>query len=204
MLPNGSARTCASQSSLRARRPAKPRMPARTSSARPTRDRIEAGFLDFDVAIATPDQMSVVGKLGRVLGPRGLMPNPKTGTVTMDVGKAVADAKAASSSTGPTRRQRPHADRQAELRGEGTARELRRPRRGDRAGPSRPPRRVATSGRSRSRRPWARASTSIRPSLADIRRSWRQLQSRPNYQTTPAEDRRQPLQGVGPTEAGSV
>jgi large subunit ribosomal protein L1 len=56
--------------------------------------RIEEGFLDFDVAIATPDMMGVVGRLGRVLGPRGLMPNPKTGTVTFDVGKAVQEAKA--------------------------------------------------------------------------------------------------------------
>jgi len=56
--------------------------------------KIEEGFTDFDVAIATPDQMGNVGKLGRILGPRGLMPNPKTGTVTMDVAKAVAESKA--------------------------------------------------------------------------------------------------------------
>jgi large subunit ribosomal protein L1 len=55
--------------------------------------RVEGGFTDFDVAIATPDQMGTVGRLGRILGPRGLMPNPKTGTVTFDVAKAVRDSK---------------------------------------------------------------------------------------------------------------
>ena len=55
--------------------------------------KVNGGFLDFDVAIATPDLMGQVGTLGRVLGPRGLMPNPKTGTVTMEVGKAVTEFK---------------------------------------------------------------------------------------------------------------
>lgn len=56
-------------------------------------ERIQGGWLDFDAAVATPDQMAKVGRIARILGPRGLMPNPKTGTVTMDVAKAVSDIR---------------------------------------------------------------------------------------------------------------
>jgi len=57
-------------------------------------EKIQGGWLEFDTAIATPDMMAVVGKLGKILGPRGLMPNPKSGTVTMDVARAVKESKA--------------------------------------------------------------------------------------------------------------
>ena len=101
-------------------------------------EKVEGGFTDFDVAIATPDMMPVVGKLGRILGPQGKMPNPKVGTVTMDVSKAVSESKAGKIEYRTDRkRDRAPADRQAELRRAHPARELRRADRRDHAGQAR-------------------------------------------------------------------
>ena len=67
-------------------------------------EKVSEGWLDFDVVVATPDMMGQVGKLGRILGPKGLMPNPKTGTVTFEVEKAVSESKAGKIDTGSIRR----------------------------------------------------------------------------------------------------
>ena len=135
--------------------------------------RIEEGFTDFDVAVATPDQMGNVGRLGRMLGPRGLMPNPKTGTVTFEVGKAVREAKAGKLEYRTDRGANVHVsigktsfDERALVENyAAVVDEIVRAKPAAAKGP--------TSGRSRSRTRWAPASTSTRPRPAGSPRSSR-------------------------------
>ena len=129
-------------------------------------ERIQGGWLEFDAAIATPDQMAKVGRIARILGPRGLMPNPKTGTVTPDVAKAIRTSRAARSTSGWT--SRPTCT-WSSARPRSTPRSWWRttaPRSTRSCGPSRRPPRAATSRRSPSPPPPARASRSTRTAPA--------------------------------------
>ena len=124
--PRAPARTSASPCSPRATpRPRPTEAGADFVGAEDLAAQVEGGMLDFDVTIATPDMMPVVGKLGRVLGPRGLMPNPKTGTVTPDPAKAVGRVQGRQGRV-PHRppRQRARADRQGQLRRRGARGQL--------------------------------------------------------------------------------
>ncbi len=141
---------------------------------------VEKGMLDFDVAIATPDLMPMVGQLGRVLGPRGLMPNPKTGTVTTDVGQGRHRVQGRQGRV-PHRplRQRARADRQGQLPTEALLDELPAPCSTSCSGPSRPRPRAATCARSPCRRRWAPASRSM-PPTATRGRQGRSLSEKPS------------------------
>ena len=94
MLPHGTGRTKTVAVFAQGEQRARPRRPAPTTWAPTTSPRVQEGWTDFDVALATPDMMAVVGRLGRVLGPQGKMPNPRSGTITFEIAKAVEEIKA--------------------------------------------------------------------------------------------------------------
>ena len=109
--------------------------------------KIEAGWLEFDVALATPDAMGMVGKLGKILGRRGLMPNPKAGTITFDLERAVREVKGGRVEFKVDKSAIIHtAVRQDELRGRRARRQPRGPRRRDQPRQAEPARRATTCG----------------------------------------------------------
>ena len=121
-------------------------------------EQVQAGEIDFDRCIATPDMMAVVGRLGKVLGPRGLMPNPKLGTVTPDVAEAVKAAKGGQVEFRAEKAGIIHAGiGKASFGEEALIENIARVRRRDHARPSRRVRRASTSRRRRSAPPWGRA-----------------------------------------------
>ena len=124
--------------------------------------RVQEGFTDFDVAIATPDMMPIVGRLGRILGPQGKMPNPKVGTVTMDVAKAVEESKAGKVEYRTDRTAIVHMTVGKTSFPDEHLLATTRPCSRSSSARSRPRPRASTSAPSRSRRPWAPASRSIR------------------------------------------
>ena len=132
--------------------------------------RIQGGWLEFDAAIATPDQMAKIGRIARILGPRGLMPNPKTGTVTMDVTKAVTEIKGGKITFRVDKHSNLHLIIGKASFSEAAGRQLRRRARRGAAVPSRPRPRASTSRRSPSPPRWAPASRSTRTVTRNFRR----------------------------------